>query len=146
MTVAHSLTLDYQLQPGWLAPYVKGLQKGIAMARRCSACKKVSFPPVRVCDCRSSNGAWVYLSGEARLVYHCDGADGSFALVRFEGADTSTVVRLKSEIEIGQIGYLQASESGNPALELAHGPGSCNASCTSSRRGEPAPQKGENDE
>ena len=97
---------------------------------------------MRVCECRSSNGAWLYLSGEARLVYHCDGADGSFALVRFEGADTSTVVRLEDRLEIGQIGYLQASESGNPALVLAHDP----APVPAPRRGEPAPQRGENDE
>ena len=119
MTIAHTLTLDYQLQSGWLEPYVQGLLQGSALARCCSACKKTSFPPVRVCECNSSDGEWVGLTGEARILNRCDGSDGSYALVHFKGADTNTVVQLKDMAECNQVGYLQTPESSNPALVLA---------------------------
>jgi len=119
LTIAHSLNLDYQLQPGWLEPYVQGVLKGNAVARRCKACNKISFPPIRVCVCNSNSGDWVGLSGEARIVSRCDGSDGSFALVQFKGADTLTVVRLKTMAECNRVGYLQTPESGNPALIIA---------------------------
>ncbi len=122
MTIEYQLTLDYQLQTGWLKPFVRGLQKGIAVARCCSACKKTSFPPIRVCKCNNANGKWVNLSGEARIVYRCDGTDGSFALVQFDGADTQTVVRLDDMSDAEVVGYLKTSSAINsidtPALVL----------------------------
>jgi len=110
MTIDYRLTLDYQLQTGWLEPFIHGLIQGNAVARRCSACKKITFPPIRVCACHHAQGDWVELSGKAEIAYRSEGADGSFALVQFEGADTKTVVRLKANA----VGYLQNSPaSGN---------------------------------
>lgn len=122
MTIEYQLTLDYQLQAGWLEPFVRGLQQGIAIARCCSACKKTSFPPIRVCECKNTNGEWENLSGKARIVYRCDGTEGSFALVQFAGADTQTVVRLDDMSDADVVGYLKASLVKNsidtPALVL----------------------------
>lgn len=114
MTIEYQLTLDYQLQAGWLEPFIRGLQQGIAVARRCHACEKISFPPLRVCNCHHTHGKWVNLSGGARIVYRCDGTEGSFALVQFDGADTQTVVRLDNMSDAEVIGYLKKSPSENP--------------------------------
>lgn len=123
MTIEYQLTLDYQLQAGWLEPFVRGLRQGLAIARCCNACKKTSFPPLRVCGCKHTIGEWVNLSGEARIVYRCDGTEGSFALVQFVGADTQTVVRIDTMSETEKVGYLQSSPTQNPndtpALVLA---------------------------
>jgi len=122
VTIEYQLTLDYQLQEGWLEPFVGGLQQGIAVARCCSACKKISFPPIRVCECNHTDGEWVNLSGKARIVYRCDGTEGSFALVQFDGADTQTVVRLDNMSDATKDGYLIKSSIDNaidtPALVL----------------------------
>lgn len=82
-----SLTLDYDLKAGWLAPFVEGLTKGQAVARRCASCGRVSFPPLRTCSCGSQEGDWVTLSGRAVLKARTRGADGDFGLVAFEGAE-----------------------------------------------------------
>lgn len=121
MTIDHTLTLDYQLQPGWLSPFIEGLQKGIAVARCCNACSKTTFPPIRTCECNHVEGEWITLSGTADIVHRCDGSEGSFALVRFQGADTHTVVRLADMVESSQVGYLQASQSNSPALVITPG-------------------------
>jgi len=118
LTIGYTLTLEYQLQPGWLEPFVRGLQQGVATAWRCSACEKVSFPPIRVCDCGHTAGDWIDLSGVADIEHRCDGSEGSYALVHFQGSDTSTVVRLEGLDASSRIGYLQAAGSGEPALVL----------------------------
>jgi len=127
MSVEYSLTLDYQLQAGWLEPYVQGLLQGVAKGRCCTACKRTSFPPIRVCECQHIEGEWVTLSGVARIVYRCDGSEGSFAFVHFDGADTHTVVRLDGVLETDLHGILKSPQSSNsndtPALVLtAHQP------------------------
>ena len=109
MTIDYRLTLDYQLQAGWLEPFINGLLQGDAVARRCSACAKTTFPPIRVCACQHTEGDWVNLSGKAEITYRCEGADGNFALVQFEGADTQTVVRLNAMTDVDDIGYLQCT-------------------------------------
>lgn len=114
MTIQYQLTLDYQLQTGWLEPFIHGLQQGIAVARRCHACDKTSFPPIRVCECHHTHGEWVNLSGGAQIVYRCDGTEGSFALVQFFGADTQTVVRLDNMSDTVEAGYLKHSTTTNP--------------------------------
>lgn len=119
MTIEYQLTLDYQLQAGWLEPFVRGLQKGMVIARRCNGCKKTSFPPIRVCICNHTNGEWINLSGEARIVYRCDGTEGSFALAQFDGADTQTVVRLDDMSDADLVGYLKTSPNDTPALVLS---------------------------
>jgi len=107
----YRLTLDYQLHPGWLEPYIRGIQQGSAIARCCSACKKTSFPPIRVCECRHTKGEWVSLSGKAHIVNRCTGTEGDFALVQFAGADTQTVVRLDNISDAEHSGYLQVTNS-----------------------------------
>jgi len=107
LSIDHRLTLDYELQAGWLQPFVNGLQSGSAIARRCSNCHKTTFPPTRVCDCEHVHGEWIHLSGKAHIVHRSEGADGSFALVQFEGADTKTVVRQLAMTDSDTVGYLQ---------------------------------------
>lgn len=92
--IKHQLFLDYSLAAGWMTTFVNGLLEGKAIARRCLSCARVSFPPERTCTCGSQDSAWVTLSGRAEIVFQTKGTDGHFGLVRFEGADTQTVVRL----------------------------------------------------
>ncbi len=88
------LTLDYPLAAGWQRPWIDALADGQVLARRCSSCQRTSFVPLRVCDCGGSTADWVKLSGNATITQRSTGQDGDFALVRFEGADTLTTVRL----------------------------------------------------
>lgn len=120
MTIEYQLTLDYQLQAGWLEPYVQGLQQGNAIARCCSACKKTSFPPIRVCECHHTTGEWINLSGAAQIVYRCDGSEGSFALAQFDGADTQTVVRLDAMPDTTVTGYLKQAPTNTAELVLTN--------------------------
>lgn len=92
--VEHSLTLEYSLAPGWMAPFAEGLKEARAIARQCEACQSVSFPPLRVCLCGASGGDWVELDGAATILFRCHGQDGEFALVHFEGATTKSTVKL----------------------------------------------------
>jgi hypothetical protein len=92
--IKHQLTLDYSLNPGWMAPYAEGLLQGKATARHCASCNRSSFPPLRTCSCGDSDGYWEKLSGEAQIIFRSDGCDGSFGLVHFDGADTQSVVRI----------------------------------------------------
>ncbi|MEO9517916.1 MAG: zinc ribbon domain-containing protein [Paracoccaceae bacterium] len=120
--ISHHLALDYTLAPGWFAPFVDGLKQGAATGRHCSDCAKVSFPPVRVCSCGSSNATWVVLSGRAEIIWRTDGSDGSFALARFEGANALSSVKL---IDVGgdaTHGQLIASEGDLPMLLLTGEP------------------------
>ncbi len=92
----YTLSLDYKLAPGWLQSYTDGLAEGQAISWRCTDCERISFPPVRTCTCGQTAGAWVALTGHARVQHYTFGHDGTFALVRFDGADTSAVVKLLS--------------------------------------------------
>lgn len=107
--IPHHLALDYTLQPGWMAPYVDGLQEGLAMARQCAACATTSFPPHRICRCGAAAGAWITLKGDAEIAYKTAGADGQFSLAQFDGADTSAVVRLQDIAPDQTRGTLHAS-------------------------------------
>jgi uncharacterized protein len=89
------LTLPYDLAEGWYAPWLAGLRKGKAVAAQCNACGSVSFPPLRTCSCGGRDNDWITLDGTAGIVWRCNGTDGAFALVRFDGADTRAVVRLQ---------------------------------------------------
>lgn len=89
-----TLTFDYQLPPGWIAPWVEGVLHGKAIARTCAACGRVSFVPQRTCDCGETGGTWITLPGTATILNMTDGADGCFGLVRFDRADTNCVARL----------------------------------------------------
>jgi len=115
-SVAHTLTLEYQLHAGWIAPFIHGLQQGIPVARRCTDCAKVSFPPVRVCSCNCPHGEWTELSGSAEIVHRTEGTDGSFALVQFRGVDTQSVVRLDNVNSTTTTVQLRACTTDQPAL------------------------------
>ncbi len=94
--VHKTLTLDHDLYPGWLAPWVDAVFEAQVLAHRCASCSRVSFMPLRQCDCGKSQGSWIALPGNASLVLQTSGSDGEFALVQFEGADTRTIVRLQN--------------------------------------------------
>lgn len=125
----YALSLEYQLTPGWLKPYTDGLNQGRAVAWCCTACQRTSFPPIRTCACGQITGNWVTLSGYAVVIHYTFGQDGEFALARFDGADTSSVVKLcfagealndhQQAIPGTRIsGSLQASISATPELVL----------------------------
>lgn len=92
--IPYRLELEYSLSPGWMAPFIDGLMANKAMARGCDRCLWVSFPPTRLCPC-GREAAWTRLDGTAQIRWRTDGADGSFALVQFDGATTQSVVRLQ---------------------------------------------------
>ncbi|MEP6068258.1 MAG: zinc ribbon domain-containing protein [Paracoccaceae bacterium] len=120
--ISHHLALDYTLAPGWMTPFVEGVKTGVATGRKCTDCAKVSFPPVRICPCGSTKGTWVALSGQAEITWRTDGADGSFALVRFEGANTLSSVKL-IDVDLDTTnGRLAASEGELPMLLLTGEP------------------------
>lgn len=110
--VPYTLSLDYTLHPGWMAPFVEGLQAGLAVARRCAACGQTAFPPQRLCACGEGDGVWMTLAGDANITFRTEGADGAFALVVFDGADTAAVVRLSGLAADQTRGTLQASVTG----------------------------------
>ncbi|MEM7193201.1 MAG: hypothetical protein AAF405_10155 [Pseudomonadota bacterium] len=116
--ISHRLTLDYTLAPGWMAPFVEGLLEGIAMARRCVACGRKSFVPVRICQCGEFGAEWVQLDGTAEILFRTEGADGAFGLVAFAGAETNAVARLMGIPEGESRGQLVAAEGPLPALTL----------------------------
>ena len=116
--ITHQLTLDYTIATGWFRPFVEGLQTGQANARRCDTCRRVSFPPVRVCECGSAEGTWEVLSGDAVILHRTDGSDGSFALVQFNGADTHSVVRVVGIPSESSAGILVVAAVGLPQLCL----------------------------
>jgi uncharacterized protein len=89
-----TLTLDYTLGEGFLAPYLDGLRSGTAMASRCTACGCVALPPAPVCDCGARDPAMVALAGTATILWRTTGTDGDVALVRFDGADSNALARL----------------------------------------------------
>lgn len=93
MTAFH-LSLDYTLQPGWMAPFIEGLREGRVVARACTACARVSFPPLKSCPCGCRDGTWHTLSGHAGIKARTIGSDGDFALVRFDGASGLATLRL----------------------------------------------------
>lgn len=93
--ISHKLALGYTLHPGWMAPFVEGLQKGEALARQCERCGSKSFPPHRTCACGGTSADWVALPGTATIQFRTTGSDGDFALVQFDGADTSAVVSVQ---------------------------------------------------
>ena len=117
--IHHEMTLAYKLPGGWMADYVDGIMAGRARARRCSACGRVSFVPIRTCPCGSSDGVWIDLTGIATVIHRTSGSDGDFASVRFDGADTNTVVALDGFSADQKRGRLIPPQGDLPALVLA---------------------------
>lgn len=108
----HRLTLDYKLGEGALQPYLDGLRAGRAMAAMGPQTKQTNFPP-------TLPGDWVELSGQGTITVRTDGSDGSFALVKFDGADNQAVARLENPDRLGSRVKLVASPDGPPALCVA---------------------------
>ena len=103
------ITLDYALKFGALAPYVAAVGKGEALASVCDQCGYTAFPARLVCpSCTNSSVTWERLSGHAQVVHRTAGPEHEFALVRFDGADTQSVVRLHAVPSHASHGWLIA--------------------------------------
>ena len=116
--IEHRLTLSYRLGAGWLTPWVEALGIGKALGYRCAECRKTSFPPERCCSCGCTEGAWEPLSGEAEIVERTDGPEGSFGLVRFDGAQTHSSARLDGVAMAARRARLKPVGEGLPAIVL----------------------------
>ncbi|WP_171128495.1 MULTISPECIES: Zn-ribbon domain-containing OB-fold protein [unclassified Ruegeria] len=115
----HQVSLDYSLAEGWLAPWIEGLRQGKAIASHCKTCGGAQFPPLRVCpDCRTPSDGWVTLSGRAAIQWRTTGADGDFAVAKFEGAHGATVLRSAHLPPHAAHGRLRACAEGPPILQL----------------------------
>ena len=114
-----SLTLDYTLPEGTLAPYFDALRAGRALASCCKDCGRACFPArVRCGACGADGLAWVELTGRARVVLRTDAAAASFAIVRFDGADGATLVGLSNPGHRTETGKLVAPKGDWPGLRL----------------------------
>jgi len=58
------------IQGSDIRAYYDGLEKGVLMARRCTKCAKITFPPTACCEhCGSFAVEWVALSGKGTLLF-----------------------------------------------------------------------------
>lgn len=121
--IDYPVMLDYQLAAGWMSDYLAALAKGQAVGRMCDDCRKVSFPPERVCSCKCVNGSWQPLSGMADIEWRCDGLDGSFGLVHFHGADSRSLAILHEIPEADNCGQLIPATGNLPAICLGQAEG-----------------------
>jgi hypothetical protein len=93
----HQLKLNYSIPVGDLNPYFDALRDGKALASECNRCGKVAFPArIRCGACGDNNTTWKPLTGSAQILFRTDGGSGSFAIVKFDGADTCSTVALKN--------------------------------------------------
>lgn len=113
------LELTYTLGEGWLAPWIAALRQGVALASTCGPCGTVQFPPLRACpDCRRPADGWEALPGTATVLFRTAGADGDFALARFDGADSCAVLRSDTLPKGATRGLLRPCPDGPPTLSL----------------------------
>ena len=117
----YRMTLDYTIPFGDLTPYFDALTEAKALASTCTACDHVAFPARTSClRCGSKQFNWTELPGTATVLFGTDGPTGSFALVRFDGADTnSTVALVNSPHAQTPRGRLIAPPEEHPGLWLA---------------------------
>lgn len=114
-----TLTLDYTIGEGWLAPWVDGIRQGKAIASRCSRCRHAQFPPLRICpNCHIGSDGWTHLDGRATIQFRTTGTDGDFALARFDGADGSALVRADKLPRSASRGRLRPIPDGPPVMSL----------------------------
>lgn len=95
--VPFELHLHYAHGLGALSPYFAGLERGVALATRCTRCRKRWFAPRLTCTCGCRVLDWVELSGLGSVVALTEGRamlpgtgvvdDFAFALIRLDGAD-----------------------------------------------------------
>ena len=91
----YQVILDYTIASGDLTPYFNALLAGRALASTCTSCRHVAFPARTTCQrCAGREFDWTELQGTASVLFRTDGQAGSFALVRFDGADTNSTVAL----------------------------------------------------
>lgn len=115
-----SMQLDYDLAEGWMAPWVAGLREGRAVASVCDACRQAHFAPVRFClSCQGRASGWTELEGSGTVLFQTRGADGEFALVRFDGAANAVVARVASGAVGATSCTLLAVPDGPPALLIS---------------------------
>lgn len=129
------LTLRYAHALGDLAPFFDALKRGELMGTRCGGCDSVWMPPRLLCSCGGRGMQWERLSGEGVVVAvtltesalpatERRGPMG-FALVQFDGAGRSTLVRFApgDAIAVGRRVRLQAASSpSHPIQALVVGP------------------------
>lgn len=115
----YQMILDYTVPVGDLEPYFEALQEGIALASACGNCGAVAFPARTRCGiCGGVDMQWKQLAGSAHVLFRTDTRSGSFALVKFVGADTgSTVGLIDSENKV-TTGRLAAATGDRPGLWL----------------------------
>lgn len=97
MSITQRLELTYTIEPGVLSPHIEGLRVGLAIARKCRQCGRVSFPPDRFCRCGVADHDWLTLSGHGRVLAATSIGGRGTAFVHFDGADNSAVVRVINE-------------------------------------------------
>jgi uncharacterized protein len=108
------VTLSYSHGVGELAPYFDALAAGRTMARKCTSCSQVWFPPHAACPDDGSNCEWVELEGHGviisatetrvRLPFTDDVRDVVFVLVSMAGADNTVLGRLDFDRADGAVG------------------------------------------
>jgi len=92
-----TVALEYSLGEGWLMPWRDGLRQGKAVASTCAACGEAQFPPLRACpSCRARSDGWCTLSGAGTILNRTTGADGDFAMIRFDGAKGAAIARAEA--------------------------------------------------
>lgn len=113
------LTLEYDVPFGDLATYADALADGRALASKCGVCGDVAFPARNLCrSCGNDQMRWKELPGRARIVHRTDAGTKGFALVKFDGADTHSMVGLTNpEIDMPS-GRLVAPVGDAPGLWL----------------------------
>lgn len=115
----YQMTLDYTIPFGDLAPYFEALQEGKALASECIKCGYVALPARTNCGaCGGSDINWKTLTGTAQIQFRTDGGNDSFALVKFDGADTASTVGLLNPNQKTTIGTLVAPCGDAPGLWL----------------------------
>jgi len=118
MIINKKLELSYNLSFGVMSKWLTELTKGQALALKCSNCNNVSFPPQKVCSCGSNRSSWIKLSGVAKILSKTLGQDGSYAIAKFEGCSSSSIVKLKNFKGFESVGKLAPSSVSNPSIIL----------------------------
>ena len=118
MIISKKLDLCYRLSFGEMTKWLEGLTKGKAFALKCENCKKVSFPPQKICLCGSKKNNWLKLSGIADIKYKTKGIDGNFAIAKFRGASTSSIVKLQNFNDQETVGEIISSKKSSPSMIL----------------------------
>jgi uncharacterized OB-fold protein len=132
LAVPIELRLRYAHGLGKLAPYFSGLERGAAMATRCSNCRLTWFAPRLTCTCGGRDLVWVELTGRGIIAALTHGrvalpgtrfvAETGFALIRLDGADNQCFGRLASAAS--QLGPGSAVRLARAERQWAH-PAQC---------------------